>query len=53
MPITTNVVISNPTQARLTQYNIMWWKFFIEMRQVDSFLKVLQIPPPIKLTATI
>jgi hypothetical protein len=24
VPITTNVVCSNPAQARLIQYNIMW-----------------------------
>ena len=28
-------------------------KFVISLRQVDSFLRVLRCPPPIKLTATI
>jgi len=39
--------------ARCTRYNIMWKKFVSDLRQVGGFLRVLQIPPPIKLTATI
>jgi hypothetical protein len=40
----TNIVSSNPTQARCTRYI---------MRQVDAFLRVLQFHPPIKLTTMI
>jgi hypothetical protein len=48
--ITTNVVNSNPTQARCTRYNI---KFVGDLRQVGGFLRVRWFPPPIKLTAMI
>ena len=47
--ITTNVVSSNPTQAK-RHYAI---KFVSYLRQVGGFLGVLRFPPPIKLTATI
>jgi hypothetical protein len=46
VPITTNVVSSNPTQA-MQHYVIS------DLRQVSGFLLVLRFPPPIKLTATI
>jgi hypothetical protein len=49
VPITTNVVSSNPTQA-IQHYVI---KFVSDLRQVGGFLLVLRFPPPIKLTATI
>jgi hypothetical protein len=49
VPITTNVVSSNPTQA-MQHYVI---KFVSDLRQVGGFLRVLRFPPPIKLTATI
>jgi hypothetical protein len=49
VPITTNVVSSNPTQA-MQHYVI---KFVSDLRQVGGFLLVLRFPPPIKLTATI
>ena len=39
VPITTNVVSSNPTQA---DYVI---KFVSDLRQVSGFLKVLRFPP--------
>jgi hypothetical protein len=47
VPITTNIVISNPGQER---YMI---KFVIDLRQVSGFPRVPQFPPPIKLTAMI
>ena len=50
MPNTTKVVISNPTQEGCTGYNIMLTS---DLRQVGDFLKVLQVPSPIKLTAMI
>ena len=50
--ITTNVVGSNPTQARCTRYNIVI-KFVSDLQKVSGFLWVLRYPPPIKLTATI
>jgi hypothetical protein len=51
MPITTNVVSSNPVHGKvyLIQYYVM--KFVIDLRQISGFLQVF--PPPIKLTATI
>jgi len=48
VPIPTNIVSSNPTQARCTVI-----KFVSDLRQVCGFLRVLRFPPPIKLTATI
>ena len=48
--ITTNVVNSNPTQAKCTRYNI---KFVSDLRQVGGFLRVRWFPPPIILTAKI
>jgi hypothetical protein len=47
--ITTNVVSSNATQA-IQHYVI---KLVSDLQQVGCFLRVLQFPPPIKLTATI
>ena len=49
VPITTNIVSSNPTQA-MQHYVI---KFVSDLRQVGGFLLVLRFPPSIKLTATI
>ena len=47
VPMTTNVVSSNPTLA-LQHYVI---KFVNDLRQVGGFLRIPQFPPPIKLTA--
>ena len=47
--ITTNVLNSNPTQA-IQHYVI---QFVSDFQQVGGFIRVLQFPPPIKLTATI
>jgi hypothetical protein len=49
VPITTNVMSSNTTQA-IQHYVI---KFDNDLRQVGGFLRVLPFPPPIKLTSTI
>ena len=49
VPITTNVVSSNPAEA-IQHYVI---KFVSELWQVNGFLRVLLFPPPIKLKATI
>jgi hypothetical protein len=49
VPITINVVSSNPTQA-IQHYMI---KFVSDLQQVGGFLRVLRFPPPIILTATI
>ena len=49
VPITTNVVNSNPTQA-IQHYVI---QFVSDLRQVGGFIRVHRFPPPIKLTATI
>ena len=42
-----------PLMARCTQYNIMWYGFLSDLRQVGGFLWILRFPPLIKLTATI
>ena len=49
VPITTNVVSSDPIQA--IQHYLM--KLVSDLRQVDGFLWVLWFPPPIKLTPMI
>jgi hypothetical protein len=49
VPITTNVMSSNPTHA-IQAYVI---KFLSDIPEVGGFLRVLQFPPPIKLTALI
>ena len=51
--ITTNVVSSNPVYGEVysTQHYVI--KFVSDLRQVSGFLRVLQFPPPIKLTAMI
>ena len=52
VPITTNVVSSNPIHGEvyLIQYYVI--KFVSDLRQVCGFIRVLQFPPSIKLTAT-
>jgi hypothetical protein len=53
MPITTNIVSSNPAHGKV--YSIQYYviKFVSGLRQVSGFLWVLRFPPPIKLTSTI
>jgi hypothetical protein len=53
VPITTKVLSSNPAHGGvylIQQYVI---RFVSYMRQVGGFHRVLRIPPPIKLIATI
>jgi hypothetical protein len=49
VPITINVVSSNPTQMK--QHYVK--NFASDLRQVGGFLRVLRFPPSKKLTATI
>jgi hypothetical protein len=51
-PITTKVVSSKPVHGEvyLIQHYVI--KFVSDLRQVGGFLRILQFPPPIKLTAT-
>jgi len=52
VPITTKVVNSNLLMARCTQLiQLDVIKFVSDLQQVGGFLRVLQFPPPIKLTA--
>jgi hypothetical protein len=52
MPITTNVVSSNPVhdEVYLIQHYVI--KFVSDLRQVDGFLRALRFPPTMKLSAT-
>ena len=52
-PIATKVVSSNPIHGEVysIQHNVI--KFVSDLRQVGDFYRVLQFPPPIKLTTTI
>ena len=51
--ITTNVVNSNPVhdEVYLIQHYVI--KFVSDLRQVGVFLRIVRVPPPIKLTVTI
>ena len=53
VPITTKVVSSNPTHDEVNSIQHYVIKFVSDIRQVGGFLRVLQFPPPIKLTVTI
>ena len=53
VPITTNVVSSNPVNAEVYSIQHYVIKFVNDLRQVSGFLLVIRIPPPIKPTATI
>ena len=52
-------VVDSPIKCSYRYYNQWGWtvplinKFVNDLWQVGSFLRVLQFPPPIKLTATI
>ena len=52
VPITTKVVNLNPAHGDV--YSILHYviKFVSDLRQVGGFLRILQFPLPIKLTAT-
>jgi hypothetical protein len=51
--ITTKVVGSNPAHIEVHSIQCCVIRFVSDLRQVSGFLRVLQFPPPIKLTATI
>jgi hypothetical protein len=53
VPITTNVVSSNPVHGEVYSIQHYFIKFVSDLRQVGGFLRVLRFPPPIKLTAII
>jgi hypothetical protein len=53
VPITTNVLSSNPVHGEMYSIHHYVIKFVSVLRQVGGFLQVLRFPPPIKLTATI
>ena len=53
VPITTNVVGSNPFHDEVYSIQHYVIKFVSDLRQVGGFLRVLPFPPPIKLTTTI
>jgi hypothetical protein len=51
--ITTKVVSSKPAHGEAYLLQIYVIQFVSDLRQVDGFLLVLLLPPPIKLTATL
>ena len=53
VPITTEVVSSNPIHGKVYSMQHYVIKFVSDLRQIGGFLLVLRFPPPIKLTATI
>jgi hypothetical protein len=53
MPITSNILSSDPTHDEVYSIQHYVIKFVSDFRQVDGFLRVLRFPPPIKLTATV
>jgi hypothetical protein len=53
VPITTEVVSSNPAHGEVYSIQHYVIKFVSDLRHVGGFLRVLRFPPPIKLTATI
>ena len=52
VPITTNIVSSNPTLGEVYSIQHYLIKFVSDLRQVGDFPRVVRFPPPIKLTAT-
>ena len=53
MPITNNVVSSNPAHGEVYSIQLYMIKFASDLRQVGSFLRELRFHPPIKLTTKI
>jgi hypothetical protein len=53
MPITTNVVSSNPAHGEVYSIQHYVIKIISDLRQLRGFLWILRFPPPIKLTARI
>jgi hypothetical protein len=52
VPITIKVESLNPTDGEVYSIQLYVIKFVSDLRQVCGFLRVLQFPPPIKLTTT-
>jgi len=52
-PITTNVLSSIPAEGEMSSLEQYMIHVVSDLWQVDSFLRVLRFPPPIKLTAVI
>ena len=50
VPITTNVVSSNPAHGEVYSIQHYVIKFFSDLLQVGDFLRLLGFPQPIKLT---
>ena len=50
VPITNEVVSSNPVHGEVHSIQNYVIKFVSDLRQVGGFLRVLWFPPPIKLT---
>ena len=48
MPITTNVVSSNPVHGEVYSIQQYAIKFVSDVQLVGGFLRVLRLPPPIK-----
>jgi hypothetical protein len=53
VPITTNVPNSNLAHGEVYSLQPKVIKYVSDLRQVGGFIRVFQVPPPIKLTATI
>jgi hypothetical protein len=53
VPITTNIVSLNPVHCKVYSIQHYVIKFVSNLRQVGGFLRVLWVPPPVKLTAMI
>jgi hypothetical protein len=53
VPIITKVVSSNPAYGEVYLIQHFVIKFVSDWQQMSGFLRVLQFPPPIKLTATV
>jgi hypothetical protein len=53
VPITTEVVSSNPVHGKVYLMQLYVIMFISNLRQVGGFLWVLWFPPPLKLTAMI
>ena len=53
VPITTNIVSSNPVHGEVYSIQHYVIMFVSDLRQVSGFLQVLQFPPPVKLSATV
>jgi hypothetical protein len=51
VPITTNVVSSNPAHGAVFSIQYYVIKFVFDLRQVGGLLRILRFPPTIKLTS--